>query len=309
MLKRKTNNEFIEKSKSIHGERYDYSLANYINSSTKVKIICPEHGEFEQIPNNHLFGYGCQRCARDLTGLKKRTTHDDFIKKANQIHNNKYDYSLVNYKNSKTKVKIICPEHGEFEQTPSNHLSGKGCNKCSVKERNDKFKLTLEQFIQNAKKHHGNKYNYSKVNLISRELPVEIICPVHGAFNQVAKLHSSRGNGCPHCKESKGEKIIRSILLDSNINFIAQHKFSDCKHYRVLPFDFYLPNNNVCIEFDGEQHFEPIKCFGGDKRFTKQKVIDTIKTNYCKKNNIKLIRIPYYENRKEIIRKIHFSIT
>ena len=113
--------EFIEKAKRIHGDKYDYSKTEYINATTKVCIICPEHGEFWMTPNNHTHGTHPQNCPKCVGGVRSNT--DDFIKKAKELHGDKYDYSKVNYVNNKTKVCIICPEHGEFWVTPSNHIN------------------------------------------------------------------------------------------------------------------------------------------------------------------------------------------
>ena len=134
MPKRLTIEQFIKKVKVIHGNVYDYSLVEYKNAHTKVKIICPEHGIFEQKSYHHLRGQGCPECRYIKSGNKLRSTTEQFIKKAKVVHGNKYDYSLVDYKNNKTKVKIICHEHGIFEQTPNHHLSGNGCSKCGVKD-------------------------------------------------------------------------------------------------------------------------------------------------------------------------------
>ena len=124
--------KFIIDAKKIHGDKYDYSLVDYKNNCTKVKIICPTHGEFEQTPNNHLSGKGCLKCYGDKTRIRCRSNREQFIPKADLIHNSFYSYSLVDYKNNCTKVKIICPTHGEFEQQPNNHLSGQGCPKCKA---------------------------------------------------------------------------------------------------------------------------------------------------------------------------------
>jgi len=119
-------NLFLKNAKNKHGELYDYSLVEYINNNTKIKIICPIHGVFEQRPNDHL-NYGCCECG----GTKKLTT-ESFILKAKNIHNLKYNYDLVEYVNARTKIKITCPIHGVFEQKPNNHLLGKGCKKCGI---------------------------------------------------------------------------------------------------------------------------------------------------------------------------------
>jgi len=126
-MKKSNTNKFINKAKKIHGDKYDYSQVNYVNNKIKIKIICPTHGAFEQTPNDHLTGYGCPDC-----GGSKRLTTDKFINKAKEIHADRYDYSLCDYKTTKTKVKLICPTHGVFEITPNNHLNGKGCRQCGL---------------------------------------------------------------------------------------------------------------------------------------------------------------------------------
>jgi hypothetical protein len=135
---RLTLNDFIEKSKLVHGDKYDYSLVEYKNNKQKIKIICPEHGEFEQTPKNHMNGKHCKKCGSANTGLKKRANINNFIETANLIHENKYDYSLVEYQSAIKKIKIICPVHGIFEQQPSAHVSQKqGCPSCYQKEMID----------------------------------------------------------------------------------------------------------------------------------------------------------------------------
>ena len=119
-----TNELFIEKARKIHGDKYDYSQIEYKTAQTKIKIICREHGEFIQMPLNHLKGNQCYRCS----GIVKTT--EDFIYKANKVHNNLYDYSKTNYKSTRSKVIIICKAHGEFTQSPNDHLCGNGCQKC-----------------------------------------------------------------------------------------------------------------------------------------------------------------------------------
>ena len=279
---RKETKIFINEAKKIHNDKYDYSKVDYINSHTKVKIICSEHGVFEQTPTNHLQGQTCGKC----NGLNKTT--DDFVNEAKIIHGDKYDYSKVNYINRKTKIKIICPKHGEFEQLPYPHLSYKqGCPKCIGMNK------TTDIFIGEAKLIHGDKYDYSKTMYIKSKIKIDIICPKHGLFKQSPNMHL-KGQGCPICKESKGEKKVREFLNKHNITFIQQHTFFDCKNINVLPFDFYLPNHNICIEYDGVHHFKPVNRFGGEKGFLLTKQNDLIKNKFCLVNKINLIRIPYF---------------
>ena len=287
--KNKTNEELILELKEIQGDKYDYSLVNYINNDTKVKIICRKHGVFEQHFYSHRRGYGCPKCSK----CKKSTTKE-FIKKAKKIHGDKYDYSLVDYVNSDIKVKIICPKHGIFEQLSSNHyLSKHGCPEC--------YKVDQESFIKRSNIIHDNKYNYSSVNFVNLDSKVKIICPKHGIFEQTPSCHLG-DRGCPMCHESKGEEFIRKILINRFINFERQKKFEKCKNKNSLPFDFYLPDYNLCIEFNGEQHYKPNSYFGGIKTFEYIQKNDNIKIIFCKNNKIKLLIIRFDEN---IIEKLN----
>jgi hypothetical protein len=128
-----TQEEFIKKAKTIHGDKYDYSMVEYTGMHDRVKIICPKHGVFEQLAMGHVGGNGCLKCS-----YSRALDTETFIERGKKVHGDKYDYSLVNYKNNRTKVKIICPEHGEWEQVPNSHLAGNGCAKCPRPRRNKK---------------------------------------------------------------------------------------------------------------------------------------------------------------------------
>jgi len=230
----------------------------------------------------------------------KRLTTNEFILKANLIHNNKYDYSKVFYINNHTKVCIICPDHQEFWQMPSNHLHQKqGCPKCC-----NTFKYDYIEFINRANIIHNNKYDYSLINennFINHKTKVPIICPDHGIFYQNPNNHL-HGQGCPNCIFSKGELLITEYLQNNKINFIPQYQFERCRNKRILSFDFYLPETNTCIEFDGKQHYKPFG-FGenSQEKFQRTQINDSIKTQYCIDNNIKLIRIPYWKSKSYLI--------
>ena len=281
---------FIEKSNIIHDNRYDYSKVSYINMKTKIEIICSIHGSFLQTPSNHLYcKQGCPNCANNI-----QSTTEEFIIKSNSIHNNLYNYSKVNYINNHTKVEIICDTHGSFFQNPQNHIHSKqGCKLCS-----GNILLSTLQIIEKSNSVHNNLYDYSKVNYINNNTTIEIICKTHGIFSQLPTNHIYKKAGCPHCKNSKGANIIRDYLINNNIEFYQEKSFNDCKSKYVLRFDFYLPKYNLCLEFDGEQHFKPILYFGGDKDFLKIVERDLIKTKYCSDNNIELLRISYLEINK-----------
>ena len=286
----KTIQEFNKEANKIHSNKYDYKFVHYKNSQDKIKIICPEHGVFIQQMNAHLKGQGCSKCSH-----KHKYTTKEFIKKAKKIHGNKYDYKLVCYKNSDTKIKIICPEHDTFIQKANNHINGQGCPKCA-----NNILYSKKEFIDKSNKMHDNKYDYSLVDYINNKTKIKIICPEHGVFIQKPYAHL-QNRGCSVCNESKGEKATAKYLNDKNIQYIREYKFNDCKDKNLLPFDFYIPSSNILIEYDGEQHYKPIEHFGGIKAFNKLKYRDNIKTKYCENNNIKLIRIKYNQNVKDIL--------
>ena len=159
-LRSKTLYQFIEKAIEIHGNKYDYSKVKYNNSQEKVTVICYEHGEFDQIPNNHLRGKGCPKCKFNKISNLKRNTLEKFIKRSRNIHGDKYNYSKVNYVNKQTKVTIICPIHGEFNQRPHNHVKGKqGCPKCS----SSKGELALEEIFKKHNIKYEPQYNIPEI--------------------------------------------------------------------------------------------------------------------------------------------------
>jgi hypothetical protein len=289
--KYKTTEDFIKKSKETHGDKYNYSLSEYVNAKTNVKIICSIHGIFEQRPRYHISGYNCPKCSG------KNKTNEDIISDFIKIHTNKYNYSLVNYKNSLTPVKIICPEHGEFEQRPKDHLVGKGCQKCSGTYMDTTY------FIEKANKKHNFSYSYSKTIFKKATEKVVITCEKHGDFEQTPNAHLT-GAGCSICNESKGEKEIRKYLIENSINFIPQHRFDDCRNINTLPFDFYLPEHNICIEFNGPQHYKPFNFFGGEEKLIKTQFNDLIKINYCNDNKINLLIINEINTIKSILNNI-----
>lgn len=210
MAEKLTTEDFINKAKQIHGEKYDYSLSEYINAKVKVIIVCSTHGEFMQVPNNHKKGHGCDKCARDEQSRRQILSNEEFIRKAKTAHGDKYDYSLARYVNAKTKVKIICSTHGEFHQTPDSHMKS-GCLKCGLKDMADKNTKTSDDFILEATKIHGDKYDYSMVNYTGNKIKVIVICKKHGVFETTPSNHLFN-KGCPSCAES-GFNISKPAIL------------------------------------------------------------------------------------------------
>ena len=291
---RSSKEEFIKKAKEVHKNKYDYSKVHYVNSRTNVCIICSEHGEFWQRPSNHLSGYGCSKCGNEKKRKILSSSKEDFIEKAREVHCDKYDYSSVEYFNNATKVCIKCPSHGEFWQTPANHLNDRGCPKCS-----GKYSPTTEEFIKKARKEHGNKYDYSKVNYVNALTKVCIICTDHGEFWQTPSSHLS-GKGCQKCNLSHLERNVMNYLDEMGITYDYQKRF---KWLGMQSLDFYLPDYNVGIECQGEQHFFPIDFEGKGvewacKEFDENILRDKKKKTLCEEHGVKLLyfgNVPNYD--------------
>ena len=213
-----TIEQIIEKARAVHGNKYDYSKAVYTKLVEPIEIICPKHGSFFQSPHQHLKGQGCPKCGIESRANKRKYTTEIFIEKAREVHGNKYDYSKAEYTDSYEKVCIICPEHGEFWQTPYSHLAGKGCPLCGDRIQGEGQRLTQEEFLRRSEEVHGNKYDYSKAAYELSKKPVCIICPEHGEFWQAPYLHLI-GRGCPDCgkiiKAQKKTKTTDEFIKDA----------------------------------------------------------------------------------------------
>jgi hypothetical protein len=191
----KLNTEkFLERAREIHGDRYDYAQTRFVNSQTKLTITCRQHGNFDQLPHNHMKGVGCKKCA-DISNTK---TTPEFIEQAKKVHKANYSYDLVRYTGFRVHVDITCEKHGVFKITPVAHLAGKGCQKCSIENRSVKQAYTTLAFIERAKIIHDNRWDYSKSNYVNTHRKVDIICEEHGVFEQTPASHLS-GKGCPTC--------------------------------------------------------------------------------------------------------------
>lgn len=196
-----TTDDLITRFREKFGDHFDYSKFEYTGAREKITIICPEHGEMITTVHNHLKSpTGCERCSSERTGRNQRRNQDEVIQSFIAKHGDKYDYSLVQYKGGYKKVKIICPEHGEFLQTPIHHTSGTyGCNECAKIQDGLKRRLSHEDVIQRAIEVHGSKYDYSKFEYNTIEDDMIIICPEHGEFVQRVNNHINQGNGCWEC--------------------------------------------------------------------------------------------------------------
>ena len=283
---------FEEVKSFIEKEGYTLLSNEYINSNTKICLKCPIcNNEFYMTFGNFKYkNQRCPKCANEHRNDKNRHSYE-YIK--NYIENDG-NYELLSnvYKNAHGKLLIRCKKHDYIYMTTYHDFQrGNRCVKCSNESRAFKLRHDYE-YIKNYIEKEG-EILLSKDYKNNLEL-LDIECKNRHRYKMSFGNFMSN-HRCPICNESKGEKRISDILNNFDIKYIRQYKFNDCKFKHCLPFDFYLSDYNCCIEFDGEQHYEIVEHFGGFDSFVNTKIRDTIKNEYCKNNNIKLIRIPYWE--------------
>lgn len=281
-------------------EKYDSSLYELVEfkNCMEVTVKCKKCGFLRTTNANNIYRFGCPKCGQERTHNLQRLTQEEFIQRAKEQHGDKYDYSKVEYYSYNTPVIITCKIHGDFAQTPGKHLSGQGCPKCIGKYK------TTEEFIKLSKEIHGDKYDYSKTVYTRADTPVTIICPEHGEFEQLPRVHSVVGCGCPKCSQSHGERIVAQVLTDLNISFKEQvclkNPYNEGHKFRL---DFWIPSLKLIIEYNGKQHYIPIEHFGGELRFKEQQKRDSDLRKVCEKTKTHLLEISYKEKNIEKVIK------
>jgi hypothetical protein len=306
---------FLKQAKEIHENKYNYSKVEWKNTTTKITIICPIHGEFTQIPQNHIrLKCGCRKCGREITKSKVNKYDTAFFKSNSiKVHGERYDYSKTQCFNATDKVEITCYVHGPFKQIANQHLNGHGCPKCNFDQMAKDRAMGKEVFIHKAKKIFGERYDYSKVEYINGQKSITVVCPFHGEFEVTPNNHLSKKSGCPICNESKLESQLALILDKLKIKFERQKRY---KWLGRQSLDFYLPDYNISIECQGIQHFKPVDFGGKGENWTNQslekiKERDNIKLQKCLSQNIKMIYVVdneiYLDNKYHIDNEKPFS--
>ena len=290
-VKNKTTEYFINELKEVNDNIE--ILGEYKGNSIKIKCRCKKDGhEWEAIPSSLLSGYGCPKCAGNIN-----KTTEEFRNELKEVNS---DIEVLGeYVNAKTKIKCKCKkcEH-EWKAIPNNLLNSQGCPKCG-----GTMKLTHEEFVNRIKEINDDVEIIGKY--IDIKTKIKCKCKKDGHEWEAVPNTLLRKHGCPKCNASKGEKRIAKFLDNRNIEYKSQYKFNNCRSKHKLPFDFYIPSLNIAIEYDGRQHYEIIDYFDGLDGFIDTKIRDNIKTIYCKENNIKLIRIAYwdFDNIEKILEK------
>ena len=303
---------FIEKARKIHGDKYDYSNIPEIllTHKQKIDIFCKKHNAtYKQLPHNHLQGQKCPKCAFEDRLKKRRYSAEQFIEKARKIHGDKYDYSETEYINERIKVKIICNNCKKvFLQSPALHLNKRGCPFCRYDKVAKKLsvikKSNTYEFIEKAKKIHGDKYDYSETEYTGAFNYIKFKCNCCDNVNTVKACNHLQGQGCSFCTKSEGEKTIESYLSHNNIIYVHNKEFKNLKDKKRLSYDFYIPEKNILIEFNGQQHYKFCKWFYKTPHdFHRQLHHDWLKRKYAKDNNIKLLTISFrdFKNIKTIL--------
>lgn len=269
-------------------------LDTYINARTPIAHRCNLDGYiWDAAPYAVLRGDGCPKCAGNA-----RKTHSEYVQELKDI--NHYIEVLEEYRGANTRILHKCNIDGyKWLSTPANILFGYGCPECSRRRLSDRFSKTHEQYVRELSVTNPNIEVLEEY--VNSKTPILHKCKIDGNEWKAAPGNILFGQGCPKCQSSKGEKRIAQWLQENNITYVQQKTFTECKDKKVLPFDFYIPDHNLCIEYDGEQHFKPINFSGkGDEWALNQLSItqmhDNIKNQYCKDNNIRLLRIPYFKN-------------
>lgn len=364
-----TTEQFIERAKAKHGDKYDYSRVEYINSYTPVIIGCPVHGWREQNPYIHLITNGCRQCGFDVRRKKNSRPHkstekfieqskaihdgldysmtvyrgsnkpvtmrcikhdytftiqqasnhitkklayrgcpacakeniprvsfDDFVFRARFVHGDLYEYDKSSFVDMNTPMTIICKEHGPFEQIPAVHVNqGCGCQKCGARKNANSKTYTQEEIIAKFHEVHGDRYTYECTEYKGIDTPILVNCRKHGPFETTPHNFIHAASGCPKCNNPRLEGIVESWLKENSIAYETQKKFPWLKNVRNLVLDFFLPEYNVAIECQGDQHFT--HSFKTKKRAEYMKGIgerDKLKHDQCEAHGITIV---YFVNK------------
>lgn len=288
--KTKTHEQYVQELALITSDII--VLGRYEGANVPILHKCLIDGhEWMAQPSNILSGKGCPKCSGNL----KKTT-DEYVTQVNSVNPN--IEVIGEYVNSHTSILHKCKLHNiEWMTSPSSILQGSGCYKCSAEKLSVASKKTHEQYVKELNEVNANIITLEEYQ--GADIPILHKCLVDGNEWCISPAHTLSGGGCPQCHESKGERRIRNWLKNNDIDFIPQKSFDNCRDIKPLPFDFYLPNENILIEYDGKQHFKPIDFFGGQRYLEYIQKHDKIKNEYCKNNGISLLRIPYYDKNIE----------
>lgn len=286
-MKRKTNEEWLEQVKQLAGNSYIF-LQPYKTTRTKLVYYHVDCGEIHSIkPEDFLRGRRCPTCSRVKRNLKLTKSNQEWLQQVYDLVGDEYKF-IDPYNGNHTPIRYKHKVCGKIRTiTPANFLSGHRCSYCAGLYED------TQTYKEKIKKLYGNEYSLiSEYNKAS-----EMVTIRHNKCNYEWNTNATNfiqgKSHCPKCQESKGERTVAEILDRYHVKYIQQYVFNDCKYKRVLPFDFYLPDYNLCIEYDGKQHYVKNEFFNDHDPFDERQIKDHIKNEYCKQHHINMLRIPY----------------
>ena len=288
-MKRKTHDDYVQEVATVNPSIEVIGVYN--GGHEPIMHRCKVDGnEWMASPANILRGRGCPKCKSLKLHNNKAKTHSQYVEDVESLHDN--IVVLGAYTDNRTHILHQCTLDGyTWEAIPGNILKGSGCPLCAIEKQRISRTKDHEDYVAEVQAVNQNievveQYAGAEIKILHR-------CKIDGYEWYVLPSNILSGHGCPICNESRGEKDIAAYLKKHNITYISQYTFNDCKNQRPLPFDFYIQKYNVCIEYDGEQHYKPIEHFGGEVGFQQRQINDMIKTNYCVSHKIGLLRIRY----------------
>lgn len=291
------------------GKKYEIDTTSIVSASSPIKLRCKTHGWFQKTIGNLESSNGCPLCSNEnsskIRALNAMLTSQEVIDRFQKVHNFRYDYSKIKYAGIMNSVEITCFTHGSFHQSVTSHLQGKGCPKCGAERKRQAQFLSQGDLYDRLKILNGDIFIYPPNLGLELRSNTPIICRQHGLFCQPLRIHLS-GNGCPECSQSLGAKRVSEWLTKNEIEYVTEAHIPVGKKGLPLRADFFLPEYNTYIEYNGEQHFRPISFFGMDEKtslhvFEEQKERDRVKENWIIENNYELVRIRYDQNEAEVL--------
>ncbi|MBO6181799.1 hypothetical protein J6O86_08960 [bacterium] len=302
-----TTETFIERLKELYGDKFGYEKVNYNGAYQKITLVCPVHGDFDVRACIAARGdANCKKCSNKQKSENSRIPFSEIIERIHEMHPEYIIDKNQIYKNTHTKIKVICPIHGEFLMKPFNIFQGQGCPKCGREKIYSSLRYNKNWLLEKNKEIHGDKYDLSKFKYVNTKTKGIVICKKHGEFLISPEKLISRGQGCPICKQSHLEELVENILKKQSIKYIGQFNENWLSRQSI---DFYLPEYNIAIECQGIQHYEPTRFGGVSMEKAKEnleyvKKLDEKKKMLCENHNIRILYIKHNEKQDAIKDKI-----
>ena len=302
-----------ERLNSHFGSKYEIDQNSIKMVTKKIKLKCEKHGWFDGLLSNLLQSSGCPICTSQrvakIRNKKNTLTKGQIIKRFKLVHGDRYDYSSIEPNGTISVVKIKCEKHGVFEQKVSTHFSGKGCPDCGLEQKAVNATLGQGEIYQRLIDLNGKIFVYPPNCGLSLLNPMPIICREHGLFYQPLRIHL-KGNGCSECSQSLGAKRVSNWLREHGIEYQVEFNIPAGKKGQPLRADFFLPDYDLFIEYDGEQHFRPVSLYSTNEEtalevFNQQKERDKAKDDWIRQNGFDLLRIRFDQDVFEVL-NIHF---